>query len=441
MTLLAMQVGKRIHTCLLICAGLMPTLALASIRVPPGCRSLIKKALHVVRSAEQNPAEVLNLGWRPEQIIEFVFPELGKLNFLRPHPDHYVDRTLSSLMELQRANREILELRHTQNKEQKYDRDALEAKAEIVHQKLAQYFRNIGVEAYNLDNNQYGQPFTYISIKGSHPLNRWARALFFEHNLNVVFYDRKIDIIEDFIHIPADVFNRPNPITHIITKISQLLEKSYNTPIVYFEEGQKRPPRLQDAQGKWHNLDWEDVLNQTLRVNFRPDIKDPEALEKSKQILQHLHTPRRFLEKFPLETRESVRKSLQHHARSQSPLAFVAVEIEGKWYELWPRDFGIPHLSKIDDYEDYLHYSIKNDTFRRKIQFEDEVKFHVVLGSEGATPIDAVDLIHFQDLSSVIEGTLATNKKRRKISINYLKIAMHNHGVLIFEPVPLSINP
>ncbi len=415
----------------------------ASLGVPDKCRDIIKKGLRVVRATEKNPQDFLNLGWNPKDIVRFAFPELDDVRLVRPRPDHYESRTVSSLVSLQQALRELDRLAAEQFKTKIYKREPLDVASEIVYQKLEQYLRNIGVETYTEKDDGYGQPFSYVSIHGKHPLNRWARALLFERNMHVVFYDTRFRIAGEFLHIPPNIFAGPNPVTTALTKMSTLLAQSNDTPIVYLEPGSAdQRAKFQSPDGRYHILDWEDLLNQTVRVNYRPAKNTPDPLSESLQIIQSVHSLRGYLSKFPEDMRESVRKSLNHHAKSGEPLAFVAVEINGVWMDLWPKEWGVPHLSKVKKYLDHLIGALKDERMQRQFMYESELKFHVVVGTSDVEPVHQGDLELFRQLGNRVANDAIVRKKRvlpPKVSVDFIKIALLNHGLVVFEPLPPTL--
>lgn len=435
---LRMRVGLKIAITIGVVTNFSAFNSHAANNIPASCRAIIKKGLYVVRRTETNPKEVLNLGWRPIDLVNLAFPGDTAVNLVRPVPESYVSVTLSTLLDLQKANRQLRDVYRKQNTELVHNREELDAGAGVVHRQLDLYLRNIGVEFFNRIDARSGRPFTYVSLRGRHPLNRWARALYFEHNLHTVFSGRELRIEQEFLHVPPMIFNLPNPVTHLITQMSGLLAQGYQTPIAYIDIDSTKLQHMQLSDGRRYLLDWNTLLNQDIRVNFRPGTKSPDALGESVQVRQRVHSLMGYLKTLPADMRESARSSIIFHAKAKQPLLFAAFERNGKWQELWPRDFGLPFLHKADAYEDYLVRVLKDDTFRRKTKDEDVIRFHVIIGSEVAEPVGMLDLEYFHDIRTKIEIN-ATDRKGPRVEVSFAKVSIHDRVPLIFEPLSVTL--
>lgn len=417
------------------------------------CGALVKQALHAIQVAEKNSRENLNLEWDPLIIAESAFNETNFLERVPLRLDAKNSEKFQASLQIEAQARALINEYGLQNKS-KYNRERLDNLKGPLHETIERYLPMLGINLFRKKEDVfYGPYFTYISIKGDHPLNRAARTIYNEYGLHLMISGAsKIRVFQDYIQIPPQLFGTSAGIDEILKSLTTLLVNTNSLPSILVNTPSPGRNMAQDQNGNWKSLNWDDYENQVVRVKFRGPpsstrmselIPYSEQLLISKPSLQRVHSIESLTGYLPSPAKEQAAKSLSKRIReNEKPYMHIAIEAADRWYEIWPVD---AEPANIDSMSSYINVFVKDLRFLSAIAGLPEIRFHIIIGDRDLKPITASDLEMFEDMKSEIHSAIHTVQKRFPfVHIHYLKVSLNRGEVIMFEPVqanPDEIEP
>lgn len=409
------------------------------------CSRVLKKAFQVIRKAHKQSDEPVNLGWSAQSIAESLYEEGD--DFLVPvkvNPNPSSSEKLNARLHLEKGTKFLADEFKLQD-QTKYNRERLDNAKEVANKAVIEYLSNSGVEFFVKNPDfSFSLIFCHISVNGDHALNRAARAIYSELGLHILITGKTLKTFDNYIQIPPTLFSKPKDVDKIISYLNKILIPLHDTPSVFVNLTSPHQNQMQDKHGKRKLLNWNALLNQKFRVKRLPPppselqsrfITNTELLNTFPPSLQEVFDAETFVLRFPENIRKTALRSISTKVReTKNPYVYVAIEIEGDWYDIWPQD---SEPADIESISRYLNYFLKDRRFLSVVSNLDEIKLHIMVGDpHKADPISTADIETYESLKSEVYSAIhPIRKKLPPIYFDLAKIALFRREPLVFKKV------
>lgn len=412
----------------------------------PNCTTAIRRAYKLIQFNETHSTEALNLGWDPKNIAEALFEQDPPfLQRMAPPAELNVGQRFKLQLDVESAGRALA----AEVKKQEsvgYHRQNLEDARAVMHESLEAYLPSLGIELYRKDPTRvYGPQFTIIAINGNHPLNRAARTIFHELGLHVVIGGNYLVQLSDYVQIPGYLFASKKGWQEITESLANIISNTDRMPTLHLAWDESQAARVQNTGGAWRLLNWNELLDKNIRIKRRTApsaisaLPDADVLNLSLPSVQRVHSLEGYLAQLPDDIRSTVKDSFERRlAWGKKPFVYVGVEIDGRWFDIWPTD---REPASIDSMKSYLSFFVKDSRFRNGVGATELLQFHVIVGSpQKLEPLSPADTEVFVEVKAHLNSILMPYRKQLPpTAIDFAKLGEWNGKPVIFEPKKPSL--